>query len=120
MTPSEFYNLYGPCITRVVSITAGVLRKIPADPNRYLLAFWRATANLVVMPDGGDLLLTFGTPFAANGPPLIFTHTEHGSLPSMGWQLGPDGWIGTNDVLVVMGVAGRQPRRVNNAADQKR
>ena len=114
MTPGEFYNLYGPCITRVVSITAGVLRKIPADPNRYLLGFWRATADLVIMPDGGDLLLTFGTSFAAADPPLLFTHTEHGSLPSMGWQIGPDGWIGTNQVLVVMGIAGTKPKRVIN------
>ena len=114
MTPGEFYNLYGPCRTQVYTVTAGVLRKIPANPDRYLLAFWRASADLTIMPDGGDLLLTYGTVWLAGSAPLIYTHHEHGALPSMGWQIGPSGWIGTNTVLTVQGIASGKPLRKAN------
>ena len=111
MTPSEFYNLYGPCFTRVYVAKSGVFEKINPEPGRYLMAFWRTTDSVRIAPDGVTSVDTLGAPFETTSSPLIFTHTEHGSLPSGGWQIALAPLVVFAQVLVVMGIAGGNVRR---------
>lgn len=87
MLPREWVAAFGRPTFLVADATKPATMIIPADDDRYLLAFWLANAAFQIRPNGVDNLFPGVGMFTNGDPPLIFTHALHGALVNLGFTL---------------------------------
>lgn len=112
MTPSEFYNAYGRPAVISFTMGAGATEDIEADPDRYLLAFWGASASLTISPSGNGDETFNGFVMNATTAPILLSYALHGTLPTLAWRIQTSG-VGAN-VCVMLGTMERNTANISS------
>lgn len=112
LTPSQFLFLYGQAGVRRIFIPPAFNHIVEYSSERYVFGVLATNRSLVVVPNIDDTTPFTTANFLPSSQPLIFKHTDVGSLVNISWLIRNTDAINPAFVIILDGRMKQHDKRI--------